>query len=309
MTDSKVKLVEIDVQRAGQRIDNYLLSQFGKVPKSRIYRALRNGEVRVNKRRVKPVYRIQAGDIVRLPPLYSVSADVPVTISKEKCDWLEQTIIFEDEHFIAINKPAGIAAHSGSGDRYGVIEVFRASREYQPYLELVHRIDKETSGCLLLAKSRPILLDAQQAMQSDQTSKSYKVFVQGSWQVKNHRVEHALQKSYATGPKMAVDEDGVTATTIFSTERVTQQGSLMHVKILSGRTHQIRIHAQAEQHPVAGDKRYGDFAYNRSLQTLGLNRMFLHAHSLKIYLTKLSQSYEFVAPLATELKQFCKRLD
>ena len=307
MTGSKVKLVEVDPQRAGQRIDNYLLSQFNKVPKSRIYRALRNGEVRVNKRRVKPVYRIQAGDIVRLPPLQDTGTKDAVTISPQKCTELEQQIIFEDEHLIVLNKPAGLAAHGGGGDRYGVIEILRTSREYQPFLELVHRIDKETSGCLLLAKSRSVLLAAQTALQNEQSEKYYKVFVRGQWQVKNKYVEHAMKKSESDNKKMTLDEDGYAAKTIFSTVKISQQGSLMKARILSGRTHQIRVHAQAEGHPVAGDKRYGDFKYNRSLQALGLNRMFLHSHMLKIHLH--SQNYEFIAPLPKELQEFCKRLD
>lgn len=310
MAGTKVKQVEIDENRAGQRIDNYLLNYFSKVPKSRVYRALRSGEVRVNKCRVKPVYRLQAGDVVRIPPLVVYTEESPVAIPKDTITLLESQILFEDEHLLALDKPAGIAAHAGSGDPYGVIEIFRASRTQQPFLELAHRIDKETSGCLLLAKSRRVLLDIQQSLQSDQTIKRYTCFVKGHWRVKNYCVEHALQKNQHTpNPvKVEVAEDGLHAKTIFSTIEIIASGSLMEAQIHSGRTHQIRVHAQQENHPIAGDRRYGDFAYNRELQKVGLRRMFLHAAYLKIHLTQLSQRYEFRAPLAEELEQLCKRL-
>ena len=310
MAGTKVKQVEIDEHRAGQRIDNYLLNYFSKIPKSRIYRALRSGEVRVNKGRVKPVYRLQLGDIVRIPPLKVYATDRPVTIPEDKIAQLEAQILFEDEHLLALNKPAGIAAHAGTGEAYGVIEIFRASREHQPFLELAHRIDKETSGCLLLAKSRKVLLDIQQSLQTDQSIKRYTCFVKGHWRVKNHVVDHALQKNqHESAPvKMEIDADGLSAKTTFSTIDIIAGGSLMNAQIHSGRTHQIRVHAQQQQHPLAGDKRYGDFAYNRELQKLGLRRMFLHASYLKINLLEMSQGYEFRAPLAEELKQLCKRL-
>ena len=194
MAGTKVKHIEIDENRAGQRIDNFLLNYFSNIPKSRIYRALRSGEVRVNKGRIKPVYRLQTGDLVRIPPLHDYSNDRSVTIPAEAITHLEQKIVFEDEHLLVLDKPAGIAAHAGTGDSYGVIEIFRAGRIYQPFLELAHRIDKETSGCLLLAKSRNVLLDVQQALQSDRTIKRYTCFVKGRWQVNAHRVEYALQK-------------------------------------------------------------------------------------------------------------------
>lgn len=310
MAGTKVKQVEIVENRAGQRIDNYLINYFSKIPKSRIYRALRSGEVRVNKRRVKPVYRLQVGDIVRIPPLKVYTDDHSIAIPEEKIAQLESQILYEDEHLLALDKPSGIAAHAGSGDAYGVIEIFRASRVHQPFIELAHRIDKETSGCLLLAKSRKVLLDIQQSLQSDRTEKRYTCFVKGHWQVKNYCVEHALQKNQQTSSpvKMKIDQDGQTASTTFTTLEIIADGTLMSAQIHSGRTHQIRVHAQQEQHPIAGDKRYGDFTYNRELQKLGLDRMFLHASYLKIHLAQLSQTYTFRAPLAKELKQLCRRL-
>lgn len=309
MSESKVKWVEIDESRAGQRIDNYLLAYFGDVPKSRIYRALRNGEVRVNKGRVKPIYRVQMGDQVRIPPLYVEAKRAIAQAPDKQCLHLEQQILYEDDHLIALNKPAGLAAHSGTGERFGVIEVMRSSRKKQPFLELAHRLDKETSGCLLLAKSRPALLNIQRALQSEHSSKCYQVFVKDRWQVRDVSVRHALKKANAEtiGRKMRVDEEGQTAHTIFSTLAITAHGSLMSAVILTGRTHQIRVHAQQENHPVAGDRRYGDFEYNRSLQKIGLQRMFLHAEKLSIFLEELDRDYHFEAGLPDDLQVFIER--
>ena len=311
MTVSKVKFVHIDERHVGQRIDNFLLSQFTRVPKSRIYRALRSGEVRVNKGRVKPVYRVQLGDVVRLPPIeVSRESNAPATVPSHLIEQLENLVIHEDEYILAINKPAGIAVHSGSGDRVGVIEAFRASREHQPFLELAHRIDKDTSGCLLMAKSRRALLDVQQGIRDDSSYKDYVFLARGRWQVKNHHVSHALKKRSAaeSGVKMIASEQGKHAETRFTTRELIGQHSLIDAMILTGRTHQIRVHAQQEQHPIAGDQRYGDYDYNREMKKLGLTRMFLHAEHLKLKLASLSQTVEIRAPLPDELKKLCKRL-
>ena len=303
----------MDERHDGQRIDNFLLSYFTKVPKSRIYRALRSGEVRVNKGRVKPVYRVKLGDIVRLPPLETnTDLSKSITISKQLIDKLESEIIYEDEHLLVINKPAGISVHSGSGDPIGIIEIFRASREHQPFLELAHRIDKETSGCLIFAKSRRALLDVQQGLHTEHSIKEYIFLAKGRWQVKKLSVRHALEVqtgSSRVGAKVVASDQGKSAETIFTTREIfADQHSLMSASILTGRTHQIRVHAQNEGHPIAGDNRYGNFDYNRSLQSLGLTRMFLHAEYLKLKLESLSQTVEFRAPLPEELKKLCKQL-
>ena len=312
MTVSKAKFVEVDEGHAGQRIDNFLLAHFTKVPKSRIYRALRSGEVRVNKGRVKPIYRVKLGDMVRLPPISSGHNNnkAQTSVPLDFIERLEKQILFEDEHLLVINKPAGIAVHSGTGEHWGVIEVFRASREHQPFLELAHRIDKETSGCLVLAKTRRALLDVQNGLQAKDSEKEYVFLAKGKWKVKKHRVNHALEKqtNNSVGSKMIAAELGKQALTVFTTKESLGEHSLMIASILTGRTHQIRVHAQIEDHPVAGDKRYGDFEYNRSLQKLGLKRMFLHAAYLKLNLASLSQTLEFRAPLPEELKNLCKRL-
>jgi 23S rRNA pseudouridine955/2504/2580 synthase len=307
----QTKLVEVDERRAGQRIDNYLLAYFTKVPKSRIYRALRSGEVRVNKKRVKPVYRVQMGDIVRIPPIQdSGSSHNPLELSDQQVEQLEKLIIFENEHLLVINKPSGMAAHSGSGDRWGVIEGFRFSREHQPFLELGHRIDKETSGCLVMAKNRRALLDVQASLHAENSVKQYLLLVKGEWKVKKLVSEHPLEMRAPSeaGSKMKSGKQGKFARTVFTTQEILGEHSLINAIIETGRTHQIRVHAQLEGHPIAGDKRYGDFEYNRSLNKLGLKRMFLHASYLKLELQDFSQTYEFSAPLPSELKQICKQL-
>ncbi len=311
VTVSKAKLVEVDEGHAGQRIDNFLLAHFTKVPKSRIYRALRSGEVRVNKGRVKPVYRVKLGDMVRLPPIsVEHSSDKVRQAPPDLIQRLENQIVFENEHLLVINKPAGLAVHSGTGEYWGIIEVFRASRVNQPFLELAHRIDKETSGCLVLAKTRRALLDVQNGLHAKESEKEYVFLAKGDWKVKKRTVEHALEKqtNNSVSSKMIGAETGKQALTIFSTKERFGQHTLMSASILTGRTHQIRVHAQLEGHPVAGDKRYGDFEYNRALQKQGLQRMFLHASYLKLHLSSLSQTLEFQAPLPEELKNLCKLL-
>ena len=308
MTGRKVKLVEVDEHHAGQRIDNFLLAYFAKVPKSRLYRALRRGEVRVNKRRVKPLYRVQSGDIVRLPPLDSIPnnqqpAPAALIIS------LEKHILLENEHLLVLNKPAGIAAHAGTGDQWGVIEILRAGRQNQPFLQLAHRIDKETSGCLMLAKSRRALLDAQTAWAGGRTRKQYVLLVKGVWKAKNLAVSHALARQPGqAAAKMAGSRQGRAARTRFSSREAFTGHTLMQAHIETGRTHQIRVHAQLEGHPVAGDRRYGDFAYNRMMAELGLHRLFLHAESIHLKLPVLNQTIDLHAPLPATLQAVCRRL-
>ncbi len=306
------KLVAIDVNKEGQRIDNFLISYFKDVPKSRIYRAIRSGEVRINKKRARQTYRLQLGDIVRIPPIqnYSAESRSAQPVPSELIISLENSIIHEDEYLLVLNKPSGIAAHSGTGERWGVIEIMRASREHQPFLELVHRIDKETSGCLVLAKTRRALLDAQQALHAETAIKEYTLLVKGQWQVKNKQVEHAIEKhpDSSMGAKMAVADKGKPAVSIFSTIELFTHNSLIKAAIKTGRTHQIRVHAQQEGHPLVGDRRYGDFEHNREIAKHGFKRMFLHATHLQLKLSDLSQNYEFTAPMSSELKTLCRQL-
>lgn len=303
--------LEVDVNKAGQRIDNFLIAHLKNVPKSRIYRAIRSGEVRVNKKRSKQTYRLQLGDIVRIPPIqnYSDDSHSPKEVPQSLIEQLEKNIIHEDEYLLVLNKPSGIAAHSGTGDRWGVIEIMRASRIHQPFMELVHRIDKETSGCLVLAKTRRSLLDAQNALQHEQSIKQYTCLVNGQWNVKNKSVDHPIEKQATQqGAKMVIHEAGKQAHSTFSTLELFPAHTLIKASIDTGRTHQIRVHARQEGHPLVGDKRYGDFEHNRQLAKIGFKRLFLHATYLKLKLMDISQNYEFTAPMPSELKGLCRQL-
>ena len=309
MSSPKVAWATIDAKNAGQRVDNFLLGYFRKIPKSRIYRAIRSGEVRVNKGRIKPIYRLKEGDLVRIPPI-TAESEHHHEVSPERQQRLENQIIFEDDRLMVINKPSGLSSHSGSGDPIGVIETIRASRQNQPFLELAHRIDKETSGVLILAKSRPALLEVQQAMQSAATLKQYTLMVKGHWKARDQVVRHALEKGDDFGMgKMRVDEGGQSAETIFSTIQLFQEHlTLLNAQIGTGRTHQIRVHAQEEGFPIVGDKRYGDFAHNRVVAEQGLQRMFLHASNLRLKMPVSGQNYEFSAPIAVELQKWQAQL-
>lgn len=309
MSSPKVAWATIDAKNAGQRVDNFLLGYFRKIPKSRIYRAIRSGEVRVNKGRIKPIYRLQEGDLVRIPPI-TAENERQHEVSPERQQRLENQIISEDDHLMVINKPSGLSSHSGSGDPIGVIETMRASRQNQPFLELAHRIDKETSGVLILAKSRAALLEVQQAMQSAATRKQYTLMVKGHWKAREQVVQHALEKGDDFGMgKMRVDEGGQSAETVFTSTQLFQERlTLMSAQIGTGRTHQIRVHAQEEGYPIVGDKRYGDFAHNRVVGEQGLHRMFLHASNLRLKMPISGQNYEFSAPLAAELQRWQAQL-
>ena len=309
MSSPKVAWATIDAKNAGQRVDNFLLGYFRKIPKSRIYRAIRSGEVRVNKGRIKPIYRLKEGDLVRIPPITAEIAPQH-EVSPERQQRLEEQIIFEDDHLMVINKPSGLSSHSGSGDPIGVIETMRASRENQPFLELAHRIDKETSGVLILAKSRAALLEVQQAMQSAATHKQYTLMVKGHWKAREQVVQHALEQGDDFGMgKMRVDEGGQSAETVFTSIQLFQERlTLLSAQIGTGRTHQIRVHAQEEGYPIVGDKRYGDFAHNRVVGEQGLHRMFLHASNLRLKMPISGQNYEFSAPLAVELQRWQSQL-
>jgi len=309
MSSPKVAWATIDANNAGQRVDNFLLGYFRKIPKSRIYRAIRSGEVRVNKGRIKPIYRLKEGDLVRIPPISAENARQH-EVSPERQQRLEEQIIFEDDRLMVINKPSGLSSHSGSGDPIGVIETMRASRENQPFLELAHRIDKETSGVLILAKSRAALLEVQQAMQSAATHKQYTLMVKGHWKAREQVVQHALEKGDDFGMgKMRVDEEGQSAETVFTSIQLFQEHlTLLSAQIGTGRTHQIRVHAQEEGYPIVGDKRYGDFAHNRVVGEQGLHRMFLHASNLRLKMPISGQNYEFSAPLAVELQRWQSQL-
>ena len=267
----------IDPDLAGQRIDNFLFHSLKGVPKSRIYRMLRQGEVRINKQRVLPSYKIQAKDIVRIPPVWRLDNPHNKSPGKKLRELMLQSIIFEDHKILAINKPAGIASHSGSGINFGVIEILRAARPELKNLELVHRLDKDTSGCLILAKKRTVLRELHQLIRDAAILKKYLLLVRGRWCGGKRVVNAPLVKNNACAGTHLVSV-AKNAVTIFRPLKIGEKMSLIEAELQTGRTHQIRLHAAYINHPIAGDKKYGDKKFNQQARQLGLDRLFLHAN-------------------------------
>jgi 23S rRNA pseudouridine955/2504/2580 synthase len=276
-----VEYVRVSEDEAGQRLDNFLLARLKGVPKSHVYRLLRKGEVRVNKGRAKPDYRVEPGDEVRLPPVRRPEPGETPPRGRNAGLRLESCIIHEDERLIVLDKPTGIAVHGGSGLSHGVIEALRSARPDAPYLELVHRLDRETSGCLLIAKRRSTLRALHELLREGRVEKRYLALVKGRWELGEVRLEDRLRKTVRGGERVVtVDETGKTAASIFRPVEIGSAASLLEVRIMTGRTHQIRVQAAEAGHPLAGDERYGDRDYNRRMKQLGLERLFLHAASV-----------------------------
>ncbi|MBI5918267.1 MAG: RluA family pseudouridine synthase [Nitrosomonadales bacterium] len=300
-----VTWMEIDEAGCGQRIDNFLCKHLKGVPKSHIYRILR-GEVRVNKKRVDQTYRLQLGDMVRIPPVRvaapeEVDAFIPAT---------EFPILFEDDALLAINKPSGVAVHGGSGVSFGVIEQLRRARPQAKFLELVHRLDRETSGVLLIAKKRSALTAMHEIMREGNSDKRYFALVLGQWRNARQHVKLSLHKfDTPQGEKrVMVREDGQSAHTIFSLQQSWPEFTLLEAELKTGRTHQIRVHLSHLGFPIAGDDKYGDFARNKELAKRGLKRMFLHAHSIAFNHPLSGEPLTIVAPLAKELAVFLGKI-
>jgi 23S rRNA pseudouridine955/2504/2580 synthase len=292
----KVRKVNVSEDEAGQRIDNFLARYLKGVPKSHIYRILRRGEVRVNSGRIRARYKVCAGDTVRIPPV-RISESKPGHVPGIN---LEQHVLFENPRLLVINKPSGIAVHGGSGLSYGIIEALRAERSTAPYLELGHRLDRETSGCLVIAKRRSFLRAFHEQLQQGQVKKLYLALVDGQWQGSKRTVDVALRKNQLRGGErmVSVDPEGKTAISIFRPVSVYQDTSLVEVELKTGRTHQIRVHGQHIGHPLAGDEKYGDEQFNRRMRAIGLRRMLLHAHMI-----------EFVDPYDDEVITVSSPLD
>ena len=283
--NSGVQLLEIGPEAAGQRIDNFLRTQLKGVPKTLIYRILRKGEVRVNKGRIKPEYKLQAGDLVRVPPLRLAERDESAPLAQGLLERLEAAIVHEDKALILLNKPAGIAVHGGSGLSYGVIEALRQLRPEARDLELVHRLDRDTSGLLMIAKKRSMLRHLHEALRGDGVDKRYLALVRGCWPSARKQVSAPLQKNtLRSGERMVeVDEEGREALTLFRVlRRFGDFATLVEAKPVTGRTHQIRVHARHAGHPIAGDAKYGDEEFTREIRALGGKRLFLHAYSLVV---------------------------
>jgi 23S rRNA pseudouridine955/2504/2580 synthase len=306
-----VRHVTIGPNEAGQRIDNFLITALKGVPKSHIYRVLRKGEVRVNKGRVKAQYRLQAGDELRIPPVrVAPESDAP-DVSAPRAAELVAHILYEDTDLLVLDKPSGWAVHGGSGVAYGVIEALRVARPDLPNLELVHRLDRETSGCLLLAKHRAALLALHDALRNGAVDKHYLALVQGRWPSSLRRVDVALRKNVLRSGERIVagDEDGKAAESEFHVRNAYRQASLVEVHLLTGRTHQIRVHAAHAGHPLAGDSKYGDAEFNKTMKAQGLRRLFLHAHTVAVDSPSTGRRLTFTAPLPEELAAVLRGLE
>ncbi len=300
---------EVEAEAAGQRMDNYLTKWLKGVPKSHIYRILRSGEVRVNSKRVGPDYRLEEGDRLRIPPIRT--APRPAAPPRPPASRLKADILYEDEMLLVINKPSGVAVHGGSGISRGVVEQLRLERSESRFLELVHRLDRETSGVLMLAKRRSALTALHRQLREGQVQKFYLALVKGSWRDDQRSVKLPLDKYVlASGERrVSVSRDGLPAHTVFRLHRAWSGYSLLEAELKTGRTHQIRVHLAHLGFPVAGDDKYGDFALNKQLARQGLKRMFLHAFKAVISHPQSGASLTLEAPLPPELQAFLAALD
>ena len=296
-----VRYIKVPEAHVGQRIDNFLFREYKNIPKSYIYRVIRSGELRVNRGRVKPFYKLSVGDQIRMPPV-AHTAPAPPRLSDDDVDAALTHIIYEDDELLVIDKPAHLAVHTGTAHSFGLIDLLRYKYS-EDDIGLVHRLDKDTSGCLIIAKSRDTLLRLQKLFRDSQIEKVYQALVVGHWQ-QPHRISMPLRR---VPQKQTVADDGKQAVTDFSVIRSLKDYSLMSVSLITGRTHQIRVHAAHCGHPVAGDKKYGDFANNRKLAQLGLKRIFLHA--ARVSFAWHGKVVSVDAPLPDSLQELIDQLD
>ncbi|MFQ5660465.1 MAG: RluA family pseudouridine synthase [Gammaproteobacteria bacterium] len=301
-----VRYVLIDALQEHRRIDNFLLNALKDLPKSRIYQMLRRGEIRVNGGRVKQGYRLETGDRVRIPPVLTRDRREPAPPPDYLKEMVRGSILFENHDIIALNKPAGIVVHGGSGRSFGVIEVLRSLRPSEQELQLVHRLDRETSGCLLIARHGEILRQLHSALRAGAIEKHYTALLKGRMQHSAVEVGQPLRRNVARSGErwVAIDQRGKRALTRFEVEKEFRLASLVRVRLLTGRTHQIRVHARYLQHPVAGDLKYGDKDFNKVLRKSGLKRLFLHASMLRLPGLDGHRELELKAPLSAELREF-----
>ena len=306
---SKVQLIDIDADLAGQRIDNFLFRQFKSVPKSRIYRALRDGEIRVNKKRTKHAYRLSEGDSLRLPPLRIAEKKVH-RCSDQMLEQLERAIIFENKDMIVVNKPSGLAVHGGSGINSGLIEAMRQLRPDCKRLELVHRLDRDTSGCTMIAKKSSVLRFLHQQLREKTMQKHYLALVKGRWPKRKVQVNLALEKNILGGGERMVrpSPEGKPSKTAFAVVESLPLATLVKASPITGRTHQIRVHTQASGHPILGDSKYGVNADKAWEKSLGLQRLFLHAVEIEFRLPDIDEPIHVKAPLPAELEQVLQGL-
>jgi len=305
-----VNLLTVDEASEGQRIDNFLAKILKGVPKSHIYRILRSGEVRVNSKRVDSSAKLNLGDQVRVPPVRMAQQPQVESVAKPQVSKFDDAIIFEDEALLVIDKPAGFAVHGGSGISRGVIEQLRLERPHAKFLELVHRLDRETSGVLLLAKKRAALVNLHDAIRNNQTDKRYLVLVHGKWTDQKRRVKLPLHKFVLSSGerRVAVQDDGQDSETIFYLRKPLGEFTLLEAQLVTGRTHQLRVQLSHLGFPIAGDDKYGDFSLNKSLQKRGLKRMFLHSAETNLRHPVNGEKLKLIAPLPKELEKFIQVL-
>jgi 23S rRNA pseudouridine955/2504/2580 synthase len=303
-----VKWLVVDEESAGQRLDNFLMRHLKGVPKTHVYRIIRSGEVRINKGRCSADSRVEAGDEIRVPPVRI--SDKVLEKAARPAPAREFPPLLEDEHLLAIDKPAGVAVHGGSGVSFGVIEQLRQARPQARLLELVHRLDRETSGILLVAKKRSALKHLQDQFRERETGKTYLALVQGDWPARLKVIDQPLHKYLLPDGERRVkvttpdDPDGMRSITLVKVAQRLQGSTLLEVTIKTGRTHQIRVHLASNGHPIAGDDKYGDFEWNKALQKQGLKRMFLHAWRLQFNHPASGERVALQAELPPELQQY-----
>lgn len=300
----------VDALYEGQRIDNFLFTRLKGVPKSRIYRILRKGEVRVNKKRIKPDYRIQPLDEIRIPPITVSEKPVIASPSLNAQKFLTSHVIYEDNDLLVVNKPAGMAAHGGSGIQFGVIETLRHARPQHKFLELVHRLDRDTSGCMLIAKKPSILKQLHEQLRNGDVEKIYTTLVRGHWSKSIRTVDAPLKKNQLQSGEriVAVSKEGKSALTEFRVIQRFDKATLLEAKPKTGRTHQIRVHALYASHPIAADEKYGDKEFNKMVKNYGCKRLFLHASRLVFTLAD-DKKIDVEAQLPADLQAVLANMD
>ena len=297
LSKARATTLEVGEESAAQRIDNFLLRRLKGVPKSHVYRVLRSGEVRVNSGRVKPEYRLQPGDRVRVPPIRTAQAPAAAKPA-------EFPVVFEDAALLVVNKPAGVAVHGGSGVSFGVIESLRAARPQARFLELAHRLDRDTSGLLIVAKKRSALVELHRMLREGQIDKAYLAVAKG--RAEGGMLREPLHKYVnAKGERrVSIREGGMPAATQVKVLKSNDQFSFLEIRLLTGRTHQIRVHLAHAGHPLLGDDKYGDFDLNHRLERQGVRRLFLHASRLALPHPVSKEAIRLEAPLPAEMKKF-----
>ncbi|WP_110687480.1 RluA family pseudouridine synthase [Salinicola aestuarinus] len=305
----EVQFIEVSESQQGQRIDNFLRTRLKGAPKTLIYRIVRKGEVRVNKKRIKADYRVQAGDVVRVPPLRLTPESAVKEASESLRNLLAGSVLVEGPDWLVINKPSGLAVHGGSGVKIGLIEALRQVREDLDFLELVHRLDRDTSGCLLLAKNRESLLSLNNAMRERRMEKGYLALVEGRWPARRDYVSARLER-YEAGNgerRVRVDDKGKVSRTRFGVRETFPKVTLVEAEPVTGRTHQIRVHAAHAGHTLLGDDKYGSPESFRLARSLGLDRLFLHAATLAFPDPKSGRTVQARAALEPGLEKVLER--